>query len=76
NFNSGKWVSATLQGRSEEAHHAETGACATPDVIGYSTPNGIQHLIKVPEGEGQLEYITQLAEAQDFDALSRYAHYA
>ncbi|KAG2009675.1 hypothetical protein CC2G_012576 [Coprinopsis cinerea AmutBmut pab1-1] len=72
NFNSAKWTTSALQARSDEAHHNH--ACAEPDVVGFKTPDGKKHLIKVPEGHGQLEYISQLLEAEDYAALTSYEH--
>ncbi|KAH6912986.1 hypothetical protein BKA70DRAFT_1097511 [Coprinopsis sp. MPI-PUGE-AT-0042] len=71
NYNSGKWLSAQSVERRGNEGHTQTG-CASPDIVGYRSHDGKKYSFKVPEGDGQLEYISQLVEAGDFEALRAY----
>jgi hypothetical protein len=52
-----------------ESHEklAKGQGCRAPDVVGFTTPDGKEHTIKVPEG--RLDEIAALLEEQEYDAL-------
>ncbi|KAH6912990.1 hypothetical protein BKA70DRAFT_1097523 [Coprinopsis sp. MPI-PUGE-AT-0042] len=73
NYGSGYWISSPLAEKRENEGKTR-GVCHTPDIVGYQEHDGRKHTFKVPEGDGQFEFISQLVESKDFEALSAFEH--
>lgn len=74
NWLSGNWDADYRTKRSVEARSpADASNCAVPNVVGYTTGDGEEYAVKVPEGK--FEEVSGLVQAGDFEELAKLEAY-
>ena len=62
---SANWNAGTGMRRDSEAR--DDANCVRPNVIGFTTEDGVEHLVKVPEGK--FDEVNEWVKSDDFSKL-------